>query len=90
MTRYIYMEASPALKGKARQFSRSYRKMAVVELEDGFDGIPKMISERARGVKRVVACSTEYVGKTDRSAGLRTHERFIAMRDNLNAAIEAR
>lgn len=85
MSKYIYMEACPALKGKARQFSRGYRKMAVVELEDGFDGIPKMISERALGVRCVVECTTEYVGRTPRSAGAQTMARYRAMVDTLNA-----
>ena len=31
-----------------------YGKVAVVEIEEGFDKEPKMISERARGVKRIV------------------------------------
>jgi hypothetical protein len=32
----------------------TYGKVAVVELADGFTGKPKMISPRARGVKRIV------------------------------------
>ena len=64
MPRYIYMEACPALKGKARQYGRRYRKMAVIELEPDFEGQPRMISERAIGVRRVVACTTEHVGRT--------------------------
>jgi len=59
--------------------------MAVVELEDGFDGLPKMISERAIGVRRVVECTTEYVGKTSRSAGVQTMARYRAMVAALNA-----
>lgn len=85
MTKFIYMEACPALSGKARQFGRDYRKMAVVELEPGFDGYPKMISERSRGVRRIVACTVEHVGKTSRSAGVRTMERYLAMVEALNA-----
>jgi hypothetical protein len=79
------MEACPALKGKARQYGRSYRKMAVVELEPDFEGQPKMISERAIGVLRVVECATEHVGRTSRSAGVQTMVRFRAMVDALNA-----
>ena len=85
MPKYIYMEASPALSGKARQFARNYRKMAIVELEPGFEGRPKMISERAIGVRRVVECSTEHVGRTRRSAGVRTMARYRAMVAALNA-----
>jgi len=85
MPNYIYMEASPALKGKARQYGRRYRKMAVVELEPGFQGRPKMISERAIGVRRVVECTTEHVGRTPRSAGVQTMVRLRAMVAALNA-----
>ena len=46
-----------------------YRKVAVVEIEDGFKGRPKMISRRARGVARVVALwDKQSVGKTARCA----------------------
>ena len=31
-----------------------YRRIAVLELEEGFEGVPTMISSHARGVKRVV------------------------------------
>jgi hypothetical protein len=86
MPRYIYMEACPALKGKARQYGRRYRKMAVVELEPDFEGQPRMISERAIGVRRVVACTTEHVGRTTRSAGVQTMARYRAMVDALNAS----
>lgn len=85
MPKYIYMEACPALSGKARQFGRNYRKMAVVELEPGFEGRPKMISERAIGVRRVVECCVEHVGRTRRSAGVRTMVRFKTMVAALNA-----
>lgn len=33
---------------------RGYRNLAIVELEPGFTGRPAMISERARGVRRIV------------------------------------
>jgi len=85
MPKFIYMEASPALSGKARQFGRRYRKLAVVELEPGFEGRPKMISERALGVRRVVECTTVHVGKTSRSAGVQTMARYRALADALNA-----
>ena len=84
MPNYIYMESCPALKGKARQFGRRYRRMAIVELEPGFEGVPKMISERAIGVRRVVECTTVHVGKTPRSAGVRTMARYRAMVASLN------
>ena len=85
MPRFLYMEACPALRGKARRFGRRYRKLAVVELEPGFAGRPKMISERAIGVRRVVECTTVHVGRTSRSAGVQTMLRFRALVDALNA-----
>jgi hypothetical protein len=36
-----YMESSPKLAGKARQFGASYRRIALVELEPGFEGPPR-------------------------------------------------
>jgi len=74
----IYMEASPALKGKARKFGRNYRKMALVELEQGFTGRPKMISDRAIGVARIVECRVLHVGSTDRSEGFRVRHELRA------------
>ena len=86
MTRFLYMESSPQLKGKARDFGKSYRRMAIVEVEEGFEGRPSMISERARGVVRIVDDYTESVGKTDRSEGFRTRRDLMAKADKLNAA----
>lgn len=64
--RFIVMTSSAHVSGKARQFGR-YANVAVVQLEEDFSGVPTMISERAKGVLRVVrhwgACR---VGKTDR------------------------
>ena len=85
---YLYMESSPQLKGRARQYGRHYRKMAVVEVEPGYgpDRPPKMISPRARGVVRVVDCATLHVGTTDRSAGRVWRSRMLALCAELNAA----
>ena len=48
---YIVMTASESMPASC--WGR-YGKVAVVELEAGFSGRPKMISERAKGIKRVV------------------------------------
>ena len=84
---YLYMEASPQLRGRARQYGRNYRKMALVEVEPGYgpDRLPRMISPRARGVVRVVDCATLHVGKTDRSAGRVWSARMQALCADLNA-----
>lgn len=86
MPRYVYKESAPALSGKAREFGMSYRRMAVLEIEDGFDGDPKMISERARGVKRIVEETTASVGKTDRSWGFRERARLLQLAKDMNDA----
>lgn len=65
MSYYLVMTSSAQVKGKARMYGR-YRNVAVVEVMTNFDR-PKMISERARGVVRIVrhwgSCS---VGTTKR------------------------
>lgn len=81
---YVLMTASPQLKGKAKKFSRNYLKFAVVELEPGFEGLPKMISDRALGVRRIVSVETEYVGETDRSYGYRQFKAAQELVDQLN------
>jgi PP-loop superfamily ATP-utilizing enzyme len=61
---YIVMTSSAHVKGKARLYG-SYRNVAVVEVEEG--AIPKMISERAKGVRRIVQhYGSRSVGKTEK------------------------
>jgi len=50
--RFIVMEKKACMPASCK-YSKSYRKLAVVEL-DGTVDEPKMISTRARGVKRIV------------------------------------
>ena len=84
MDRYIVMTAAEKMPIKC--WGR-YGKVAVVELEPGFDGSPKMISERARGVKRVVAIwPRQHIGKTDRSAFYVALSEAGDLADELNAA----
>ncbi len=81
---YIIMTASAKVSGKARQFGR-YGHVAVVEVETP-DTMPAMISERARGVVRIVwdsgACS---IGKTEKSAFARAKAHATEMAATLNA-----
>ena len=49
-SRYIVMEAGAKRVGKFG----NYIRVAVVELDPSFEGRPTMISERAKGVKRIV------------------------------------
>jgi len=49
-SRYIVMEAGAKRVGKFG----NYIRVAVVELDPSFEGRPTMISEHAKGVKRIV------------------------------------
>jgi len=69
MPRYVVMTA--VAKMPTSCWGR-YRRVAVLELEPGFEGSPKFISERARGVARVVATWEKCnVGERKRSAYVR-------------------
>jgi hypothetical protein len=64
MSEYIVRTASAKMPASCKG---CYRKVAVIEVEDGV--VPKMISERARGVLRIVEMwDALNVGKTDRCA----------------------
>jgi hypothetical protein len=76
-----YMESSPKLSGKARQFGATYRRIALVELKPGFEGRPAMISERAHGVARILRDETVSIGATARSYGYRLREEYKAAAD---------
>ena len=66
MSRYIIMTASAQMPNSCRGI---YRRVAVVELTPGFTKTPKMISERAIGIKRIVETWERLnVGKTHRCA----------------------
>lgn len=63
-----------------------YRHVAVVELEPGFTKRPSMISERARGVARIVIhYGPQNVGTTARCAYQKTLKRAQEYTDELNA-----
>ena len=63
----------------------TYRRVAVVSLEDGFNGVPKMISPRARGINRVVRTwESLNVGSTDRCAYRVALAEAAEMADQLN------
>ena len=75
-----YMESTPHMAGKAREYSRHYRRMALVEVESA-DARPRMISPRAKGVIRVVEDVTLCVGTTERSEGYRRRAEMRARAD---------
>jgi hypothetical protein len=65
-----------------------YGRIAVVEVEDDFDGRPAMISDRARGVVRVVETwERRRVGKTDRCAFRRALAEAEALCASLNEEV---
>ena len=66
MDRYIIMQRSAKMPVSC--WGR-YGKIAVVRLQDGFEGEPAMISARSRGVAEVVQIWDRlHVGTTDRCA----------------------
>lgn len=85
MAHFIVMTASAKVAGKARQFGR-YAHVAVVEVEAP-GVVPAMISDRAKGVVRIVtdsgACS---VGKTAKSAFAVAKANADALAAKMNAA----
>lgn len=84
--RFIVMTATAQVPSRMRR-NGSYKRVAVIEIEAGFEGTPSMISERARGVARIVEtwerCN---VGKTTRSAFARAMAEAEALAAKLNAA----
>ena len=80
---FIVMTSTAQVSGKARQFGR-YRNVAVLEIEPGTK--PTMISERARGVRRIVWRSGAVsVGKTDKCAYARAQREAQALLATLQA-----
>jgi hypothetical protein len=83
MSEYIIMSSSAKVAGKAAKFGR-YRHVAVLEIEPGTK--PAMISERARGVLRVVWDSGAVsVGKTEKSAYARAQREAAELLVKLQA-----
>jgi hypothetical protein len=67
-----------------------YYHVAVVEITPGFAGVPKMISERARGVEAIVWTSGPVCdGKTERCAYARAVSEAKALIERLSAPLAA-
>lgn len=82
-SRFVVMTAAAKMP---RTCKGRYRRVAVVELTEGFEGVPAMISERARGVARIVAIWDQLnVGKTDACA----YARALAEAETMRAAYAA-
>lgn len=84
----MYLVMTSSANSPAGKKWSGYRNLAIVELEPGVTSRPKMISERAIGVKRIVAYAhSVYVGARGHGADLlASYERRAAA---LNAAQEA-
>ena len=80
---YIIQTASEKMPGRC---SGSYRKVAILEVLDGVDKV-SMISDRAKGVIRIVARWDRLsVGKTDRCA----YRRALAQAEDMLARLNAK
>lgn len=65
-----------------------YVRIGVVEVEPGFEGEPKMLSDRALGVKRIVETwERRHVGKTERCAAAVARQEAEALADRLNSEV---
>ena len=86
LPKYIIMTASAAMPASCRG---KYGKIALVELEPGRTEPPKMISERARGIVRIVRCWDKLnMGKTNRCAyavAMKEAEDLLAVAELLGA-----
>tara|TARA_R110000824_G_scaffold380072_2_gene572305 strand:- start:131 stop:388 length:258 start_codon:yes stop_codon:yes gene_type:complete len=66
MNKHIVMTAAASMPASCWG---QYKRVAVVELDPGFDAMPKMISTHAKGINKVVRVWENLnVGKTDRCA----------------------
>lgn len=81
---YLFM-ASMCRSPAARR-NRGYLNVAIVELNDGFDGIPKMISTRAKGIKRIVEYHSSLFVGLDRGKGREIVNAMKARVETLNSA----
>jgi len=87
MSRFIVMERTAKPPGRFK--GGRYIKVAVVEVEADFVGEPKMISERAKGVIRIVELWDQcYVGMTERSAGPIALAEATALCVRLNSVLD--
>lgn len=83
MSRFIVMEK------RTGSTWGTYIKVAVLEIESDFVGVPKMISERARGVIRIVeSWGPRNLGHTERSAGFRARRDARELCRKLNCPLE--
>jgi len=81
MNKFVYMEYTPKLEGRASKYSRNYRGHRVVETTDGV----RPVSSRSKNVVRIVYDSGSVnTGTTERSEGYRAREHCLALVAQLN------
>lgn len=81
MSKFIIMTACAKMPSSC--WGR-YGKIAIVEVKSEFNGVPKMISERARGVVRIVyEWDRLHIGKTSRCEYERTMTKAREILDRL-------
>ena len=80
-TYYHIMSKTPALSGNARKWGAGYRKFALVESTTPEE--PKMISERARGMVKIIACASLFYGKGVRSEGAKFLSEITSLKEDL-------
>lgn len=86
MSKFILVEKSARRPSNAYG---AYVRMAVLEIEEGFEGEPTMISERAKGVVRIVEeWGPCYVGLTERSQANRARAAANELLRRLNCPLE--
>jgi hypothetical protein len=86
---YIVMTACAKMPGSCRGTYRRVAVLNVLSYDYNRDWRPAMISDRARGVYRVIDLGHHSVGKTERCAYQRALARAEQMAHDLNAAGDA-
>ncbi len=86
----IIMQRTPSLSGKAKEYSRGYRKIALVDIDRELlnnleRSEPKMISERSLGVLKIRRCRSLYYGKGIRSEGLFYLKHLEGLAEKINS-----
>lgn len=82
LPRFVVMTASANMPGSCNY---PYGRVAVVELEPGLTEYPKMISDRAIGVRRIIALEDRRsIGRTRYSAYGRSLARCQDLAEDLN------
>lgn len=84
MSQFIVRSSAARMPASMRYGKGKYRRVAVLEVEDGVSQV-RMISARARGVKRVVRVWERlFAGSSDRCAFAQAYRAAQQQADELN------